>query len=125
MQKLSKYFIGSLGVALVVGISVFPNSVALWLAFAIAIAVTAVASADAAVSSIRGQRLAAGASTAIAAGGAFLIVASLIFEGVSLGWLQAIAGATVTFVSLGVAALPQRRAALSVASAPAETRQAI
>lgn len=48
-------------------------------------------------------------SVATAALGGFLIVASLIFEGISLGWLLAIAGGTVQALTLVAFASPRYR----------------
>ena len=128
MDRVLNYLIGALAVWLIVAINVFPESAALWLAFATAIAITAFASAAVAFALARGQRLVPALYTGVGGLAAFLIVASLVFEGASLGWLQAIAGGVIEFAVLGALALPSRaRTALAAvpASAPAQQQQAV
>ena len=115
MENLLRYSLAALGVALIVGISVFPAGAALWIAFATAVAITAVAAADTAVEYLAGRRALAGLAAATTLGASFLIVASLVFEGVSRGWLMVVAGGTIEFVALAVGA---RRPRAVAAAAP-------
>lgn len=112
MTKILKSVTALLGLWLIVEISVFPSGAALALAFATAIALTATASADAVFEYVRNRRV--GTAVATAGLGAFLIIASLVFEGASLGWLQAIAGGAIEFAALAAIAAPRYR--VSVAS---------
>jgi hypothetical protein len=118
MDTLLRYSLAVLGVALIVGISVFPAGAAIWIAFATAVAITAVAATDTAVEYLSGRMLAAGLAAATTAGAVFLIIASLLFEGVSRGWLMVVAGGTIEFVAL--ASGSARRRAAAVASPVAE-----
>ncbi len=123
MDKVLSYLVGALGVWLIVAINVFPDAAALWLAFGTAVAITSLASVGAAVAFARGQRLIPAVLTAVTGLGAFLIVASLIFEGASLGWIQAIAGGAIEFVVLGALAAPSTaRPALAAVPASAERK---
>jgi hypothetical protein len=114
MTKILKSVTALLGLWLIVAVSVFSSGTALALAFATAIAITAVASTDAALAYVKSRRV----STSVATAGlaAFLIVASLVFEGASLGWLMAIAGGAVQALALVAIASPRYR--LTVAQAP-------
>jgi hypothetical protein len=100
VTKLFTYATAVLGAALIVGITVFPSSANLWITFALAIALTAVTAGVAGVNAFRRQWLAAGLASSTVVLGIVLIVASRIFEGVSRGWLVAIAGGLVEFVAL-------------------------
>ncbi|MGH3032967.1 MAG: hypothetical protein ACRDON_00235 [Gaiellaceae bacterium] len=111
MTKILKSITALLGLWLVVEVSVFSSGVALAIAFATAIAITAVALADVVLTYVRSRRV----STAVATAGlaAFLIVASLVFEGASLGWLMAIAGGAVQGLALVAIASPRYRLAVA------------
>jgi hypothetical protein len=114
LNTILKSATAALGLWLVVSVSVFSSGPALALAFATAIALTSVAAVDAGYSAARGRRYSAAVAAATAAGSAFLIVASLIFEGASLGWLMVIAGSAVQAgVILTLAATGSRRAAVA------------
>lgn len=107
MSKILKSVTALLGLWLIVEISVFSSGVALAIAFATAIAITTVASADAIVEFAKARRVST--SVATAALGAFLIIASLVFEGASTGWLMAIAGGAVEAFALTALAVPRLR----------------
>jgi hypothetical protein len=117
MGTALKYATALLGLWLVVAVSVFPAGAALWLAFATAVAITAAAIADAAVGLAARRALATGTATATAALGAFLVVASLVFPGISMEWAMAIGGAVVISLALGAAA-PSGRGAEEALSLP-------
>ena len=115
MQRILNLGNAALGAWLIVAISVFPRSAALWLAFATAIAITAVSAASTGVNVFR-RRYVEGAVAAATVGlGAFLIVASLVFERASLGWLMAIAGGVVEAMALG-AFVPTRTKLVAIDS---------
>lgn len=113
MENLLRYSLAALGAALIVGISVFPAGAALWIAFATVVAITAVAATDTVVEYVNGRTIRAGLAAATTLGASFLIVASLLFEGVSRGWLMVVAGGAVELVALASAGPGARQAAAS------------
>lgn len=117
MTKILKSVTALLGLWLIVAISVFPATAALWIAFATAVAITAVASADVALEAVRRRRVSSAVATASLA--SFLIIASLVFESVSLGWLMAIAGGVIEAVALAALAFPR----LGIGITASETRE--
>jgi hypothetical protein len=110
-----------LGAALIVGISVFPNAANLWISFAIAILLTATASGFAAYAFVKRHVAAGSLQVATAVLGVVLIVATILWDGVSRGWLVAVAGAVVELAAFAsytaqradaaVTRLPEARAA--------------
>ncbi len=101
MSRIFNLVNAALGGWLIVAISVFPRSAALWIAFATAIAITAAAAGLAGVAFVRRGYVQGAVASATVALGAFLIVASLVFEKASTCWLMAIAGGVVEAVALG------------------------
>lgn len=116
MHKLLKYVTALLALALIIAVSVFGTGAALWIAFGTAIAMTLVAGADLAVSAGRRDPLSSTAAAGTLVLAAFLIVATLIFEGVSMSWLLAIAGGTIELLALGVPVRSEAERAAEVAA---------
>src|SRR5919201_3835003 len=108
MNIALKYLTALLGLWLIVEVSVFPASAGHWIAFATAIALTAVALGDAARSGVRRRVVAASTASATALLSGFLIIASLVFVHASVSWLMAIAGGVIEALALSELLLPAR-----------------
>ena len=108
MNIALKYLTALLGLWLIVEVSVFPASAGHWIAFATAIALTAVALGDAALSGVRRRLVAASTASATALLSGFLIIASLVFVHASVSWLMAIAGGVIEALALSLRTRPAR-----------------
>jgi hypothetical protein len=108
MNIALKYLTALLGLWLIVAVSAFPASAAHWIAFATAIALTAVAVGDAALSGVRRRFVAASTATATALLSGFLIIAALLFAHASVDWLMAISGGVIEALALSELVLPAR-----------------
>jgi hypothetical protein len=108
MNIALKYLTALLGLWLIIAVSVFPTGAAHWIAFATAIALTAVALGDCTVSALRRRLAAASTATATALLSGFLIIASLVLVHASVSWLMAIAGGVIEFLALSELVLPAR-----------------
>src|SRR5262249_5103150 len=95
MSRILKYLEALLGLWLIVEVSVFPSGAALWIAFATAIAIAALAAVDAGTGFVQSRLLAPALATGTALLGGFLILASLLFDHASLSWLMAVAGGAI------------------------------
>jgi hypothetical protein len=111
-----------IGLALIVGVSVFPDNVNLWISLGAAIALTATASTFAAYAYTHGLFVTGSVQLLTTGLGAFLIIATLIFDGVSRGWLVVIAGGVVELVALATS--PNRRSEAAVARLPEASARA-
>jgi len=109
LSRILKYTQALLGLWLIVEISVFPSGAALWIAFATAIAFTAVAAVDAFVGFLRGRLLPPILAVGVVLLGGFLMAATLVFEHASATWLVAIAGGAVEACALTAIGLPRLR----------------
>lgn len=119
MGKVLKYITGLLGLWLIVEISVFPAVAALWIAFATAIAVALVAVVEFGVGVARRDPVSASTATLTALLAAFLIVASLVFDGASTSWLMATAGGVIELLALGALGFAPSRAIAEVVTSEA------
>lgn len=108
MNIAPKYLTALLGLWLIVEVSVFPSGAAHWIAFATAIALTAVALGDSVFSGLRRRLVAASTATATALLSGFLIIASLALVHASVSWLMAIAGGVIELLALSEFVLPAR-----------------
>ena len=108
MNVVLKYLTALLGLWLIVEASVFSSGAAQWIAFATAIALTAVALGDSVFSALRRRIVAASTATATALLSGFLIIASLVFVHASVSWLMAIAGGVIEALALSELVLPAR-----------------
>ncbi len=128
MSRVLKYTTGLLGLLLITGISVFPDRAAIWIAFGAAIAIVVSAGLDLVRAVIKRQLVEGAAAGLIVSAASFLIVASLIFEGISRSWLMVSAGGAIELVALGMLGLPRYFAGTALTAAPAarpqETRAA-
>lgn len=118
VTRILKYLTALLGLWLVIEISVFPTGAALWIAFATALAAGLVALADFGFCIAERRVLASGTAATTALLSAFLVVASLVFPGASMGWLMAIAGAVIVTLALGAVGLPRLHVSAGVVAFP-------
>jgi hypothetical protein len=124
MTRVLKWTTAALGLWLIVAISVFGKAVALWIAFGTAIAIALVGVIDFGVAVARRDAGAATGAVTTVLLAAFLIVASLVFDGASTSWLMVTAGGVVELVSLGALALSSRAGGARVVTVPeAATRE--
>lgn len=114
ITRILKYLTAALALGLIVFVSVFSSGTAIWLGFAFAIAITAVAAADLAFAAYKRRWLAFAAAAATAPIAGFLIVASQVFEDASVSWLMVISAGAIGLLSLGEAGLPRRAVAREV-----------
>lgn len=126
MSKVLKWITGLLGLWLIVQISVFGAGVALWIAFATAIAIALVGVFDFGVDVAHRDSLAAAGAVTTILVAAFLIVASFVFERASTSWLMVTAGGVIEVLALGALGLSRPTRGAEVVAAPAfESRQEI
>lgn len=124
MSKVLKWINALLGLWMIVEISVFGIGVALWIAFATAIAIVGVV--DFGVDVARRDSLAAAGAVATVVLASFLILASLVFEGASRSWLMVTAGGVVEMFALGALGLSRpARGAEVVAATASESRHEV
>jgi hypothetical protein len=108
MNIALKYLTALLALWLIVEVSAFPSGAAHWIAFATAVALSAVALGDSVFSALRRRMVAASTATATALLSGFLIIASLVFVHASVSWLMAIAGGVIELLALSELVLPAR-----------------
>lgn len=126
MSKVLKWITALLGLWLIVEISVYGAGVALWIAFGTAIAIALVGVIDFGVDVARRDSLAAVGAVATILVAAFLIAASLVFEGASTSWLMVTTGGVIEVVALGALGLSRpTRGARAVAAAGSESREEV
>ncbi len=118
MSKVLKWITALLGLWLIVEISVFGAGVALWIAVATAIAIALVGVIDFGIGVAHRDALAASGAVATVLLAAFLIVASLVFEGASTSWLMVTAGGVTEALALGALGLPRPRSGAEVVAVP-------
>jgi hypothetical protein len=120
-SKVLKWITGLLGLWLIVEMSVFGAGVALWIAFATAIAIALGGIIDFGVDVAHRDSLAAAGAAATVLLAAFLIVASLVFEGASTSWLMVTAGGVTEVLSLGALGLSRPTRGARVVAAAGES----
>jgi hypothetical protein len=117
LSRALKWVTAFLGLWLIIEISVFAASPALWIAFGTAIAIALVGVIDFGVAVARRDSISAAGATVTVLLAGFLILASLIFDGASRGWIVATAGGVTEVLALGSLVLAAPRWHGEVASA--------